>query len=281
MLLHQLHRIDLGRLDHLHLADQRVLQRIDLVALLLNASTDRLHAQLRNQRRQIALRHLLRDDLHHLRTNAVDLRGLRVASLLVLVVLLAGERDAEQTQLVTVRGRHLHVALDQSLPLLDQRTQLVAGDVHSVEESDALVSLHILHSQLDLAVTLLLVLAQITQIGLENTSLQTLGGDFQSRSTRHERLAHITHQELVRGTHIVPLLLSHGIDHLLSLTLLTDFLLRLAYNSVRAIKRVIDKQEEIDENYLPIAIIHTTKRVEYEESSNTTTCLIIYTLLYT
>ena len=229
VLLHELGHIQLGSLQHLHLADQSVLNREHLHALLLDSLTHGLVAQLGDQLRQRNLAHLLGDDFSHLSADLVHLGGLSVAGLLVLVLLLAGEGNAEQTELVAVVGGDLHVALNQSLPLLDQRAELVASDVHAVEESDALISLHVLHTKSHLTVSMLLDLVQITEVGLKDTSLESLRGDLQTGSAGHQSSAHLALLELVRSTDNVPLLLSHGIDHLLSLSLLIDLLLRLAY----------------------------------------------------
>ena len=229
VLLHELGHIQLGSLQHLHLADQSVLNREHLHALLLDSLTHGLVAQLGDQLSQRNLAHLLSDDLGHLSADLVHLRRLGVAGLLVLVLLLAGEGNAEQAELVAVVGGDLHVALNQSLPLLDQRAELVAGGVHAVEESDALITLHVLHAESHLAESEILALVQITEIGLKDTSLESLRGDLQTGSAGHQSSAHLAILELVGSTDDVPLLLSHGIDHLLSLSLLIDLLLRLAY----------------------------------------------------
>lgn len=60
-----------------------------------------------------------------------DLGGLRVRGLADLVLLLLGEADAEQAHVVAVSGLDVREALDQRVPLLDQRLQLVRGEVHA------------------------------------------------------------------------------------------------------------------------------------------------------
>ena len=64
---------------------------------------------------------------------------------------------------------------------------------------------------------------------------------------------HVALLELVGSTHHVPLLLSHGIDHLLSLSLLVDLLLRLAYTEVRIGFSI--------ENTSPIAVERSRTRI--------------------
>ena len=229
VLFHELGNIDLGSLEHLHLADQGVLHGVDAVALLLDASTNSLSGELGDQRGEIALGDFLSDDGAHLSTDGVDLRVLSVAGLLVLVGLLAGETDAEDAELVTVGGVDFNVALNESLPLLDHGAELIASDVHSVEESDALVTLNIFNTESHLAVTLFLVLVEIAEVGFKNTTLKTFGSDFKTGSTGDKSLANIAFLELVGSTDVIPFLLSHGINHLLTLTLLVNLLLGFAY----------------------------------------------------
>lgn len=233
VLLHELSEIDLGGLEHLHLTDHGVLERVDVVALLLDSSTNSLSGELGHKRSQIALGDFFSDDGAHLSTNSVDLRVLSVAGLLVLVSLLAGETDAEHTELVTVGGVDFNIALNESLPLLDHRAELITSDVHTVEESDALITLNIFHTQSHLAVALFLVGVEITEISFKDTTLQTFRSNLETRSTGDKSLADIALLELIRGTNVVPLLLSHGINNLLTLTLLADLLLGFAYIAVR------------------------------------------------
>ena len=228
VLFHELGNIDLGSLEHLHLADQGVLHGVDAVALLLDASTNGLSGELGDQRGEIALGDFLSDDGAHLSTDGVDLRVLSVAGLLVLVGLLAGETDAEDAELVTVGGVDFNVALNESLPLLNHGAELIASDVHTVEESDTLITLNIFNTESHLAVTLFLVLVEIAEVGFKNTTLKTFGSDFKTGSTGDKSLANIAFLELVGSTDVIPFLLSHGINHLLTLTLLVNLLLGFA-----------------------------------------------------
>merc|ERR1719387_3007612 len=69
-----------------------------------------------------------------------------------LVLALLGEGDGEQAQGVAVSGLDVHGGLDQGLPLLQERAQLVAGQVHAVEVAQAVATLDLLADELDLAV---------------------------------------------------------------------------------------------------------------------------------
>lgn len=59
--------------------------------------------------------------------------------------------DAEK---VPVSRAHVNLRLDQRLPLLDERAELVAGEVHPVEVGQDRGALDILAAQLHLPVTL-------------------------------------------------------------------------------------------------------------------------------
>lgn len=59
--------------------------------------------------------------------------------------------DAEK---VPVGGAHVNLRLDQRLPLLDERAELVAGEVHAVEVGQDRGALDILAAQLHLPVPL-------------------------------------------------------------------------------------------------------------------------------
>ena len=229
VLFHELSNIDLGRLEHLDLADHGVLQRIDAVAFLLDSGTNGFGGELGGKRSKIALGDFFLDDRGHLGTDSVDLGALSIASLLVLVGLLAGKSNAEDAELVTVGGVDFHVAFNESLPLLDHGAELIAGNVHTVEKSDALVTLDIFHTKLHLAIAFILVTVEIAEIGFKNTTLKTFGSDFKTGSTGDESLANIALLELVGSTDVVPFLLSHGINNLLTLTLLVNLLLGFAY----------------------------------------------------
>ena len=228
VLFHELGDINLGGLEHLDLADHGVLHGVDAVALLLDSGTNGFSRELGDQRGKIALGDFLSDDGAHLSTDGVDLGVLSVAGLLVLVGLLAGETNAEDAELVTVGGVDFNIALNESLPLLDHGAELVTGNVHTVEESDALITLDIFNAELHLAVTLFFVLVEITEIGFEDTALKTFGSNLETGSTGDKSLANIAFLELVGSTDVIPFLLSHGINHLLTLTLLVNLLLGLA-----------------------------------------------------
>ena len=62
------------------------------------------------------------------------------------------------------------------LPLLDERTELVRGEVHTVEVGEAVLALDFINSQLDLAESTVLILGEITEGDFENTTLKVVVG---------------------------------------------------------------------------------------------------------
>ena len=78
-----------------------------------------------------------------------NLLALGVAALLGLQLLLS-EADAEEPQEVSVGGLDVGVSLDEGLPLLHHRPELVRGQVHSVEVGQAVLALDILAQELEL-----------------------------------------------------------------------------------------------------------------------------------
>ena len=111
------------------------------------------------------------------------LLGLGVASLLDLLAsgggLLLREADAEHPEEEPVGGLDVGVGLDERLPLLDHGPQLVGGEVHAVKVGEAVLALHVLADQLELAEGPLgVVLAvEVGERDLVNAALETIGGD--------------------------------------------------------------------------------------------------------
>ena len=188
MKLTELVSLDLGHLQHLHLADEHVLKRVDLAALGLDLLADGLSNELGDEALKVTLGGLSGDDVPHLLADLADLGALGVAGLLHLSGPLAGEADSElksvwvrQTKanssiatydahVVAVGGLDLDVSLDESLPLADQRAQLVAGHIHAVEVGQDTLALDVLSDELHVAETLLGVLVQVTEGDIEHTA---------------------------------------------------------------------------------------------------------------
>ena len=80
---------------------------------------------------------------------------------------------------VAISGLDVAVGLDEGLPLLDHGPQLVSGQAHAVEVGEAVLALHVLADQLELAEgPLRVVLAvEIGQRNLVDAPLEAIGSD--------------------------------------------------------------------------------------------------------
>lgn len=87
-----------------------------------------------------------------------DLRAGGVGSLLDLVLSSLGEGNAEKAEEVVIGGLDDNVGLDQGLPLANERSQLVGGEVETVEVGEDVLALNLVGSELDLAECVVLVL---------------------------------------------------------------------------------------------------------------------------
>ena len=136
-LTHSLLTIELRGAEHLNLADKDVLEGEDRLAGLLDLLADVLGDELLNELLEGDGGSLAGDDGDHLLAEGADLRGLGVAGLGGLVLLLLGEANDEDADGVAVVGADINVGLNQSLPLADKRAELIGGQVHAVEVGEA------------------------------------------------------------------------------------------------------------------------------------------------
>ena len=184
MLLAEAERVELGGLQHLDLADEDVLERVDGLARLLDLLGDRLGGELADDVLQRRGRDLLADDREHAASDLAHLRRLGVRGLGDLVLAARGEPDDEHTHDVPVDGLHFHVTLDGGLPLADERAQLVDGQVHPVEGGEAVPALDVLDQEAHLAVRVVLalvflavlVLAEVSEASLDHAALEVVDG---------------------------------------------------------------------------------------------------------
>ena len=127
--------------------------------------------------------------LDHLLADGTDLRRLGVCGLLDLVGPSLGEGNAEEADKVIVSGLDGDVGLDQGLPLADERPELVRCEVHAVEVGQAVLALHFVDAELDLAERVVLILLEVGEGDLENAPLEGVVGVLQTGGTVDEGLA--------------------------------------------------------------------------------------------
>ena len=101
------------------------------------------------------------------------------------------ESNTEHSAEVSIAGFGLGESLNEGVPLLDEGTKLVSGDVQTIEVSVAIEVLDLLNLQSHLSPGELLlfvgITVQISQRYLENTTSQAISGNFyQHENTRSD-----------------------------------------------------------------------------------------------
>lgn len=145
---------------------------------------------------------------------------LGVACSLDLVVLRASKGDAEESDNVSVSCSAVHIGLNDRLLFADQTAQLVSGHVHTVEIGQAVVTLDVLHTQLNLSPRDGLVLVEVSEGNFNNTSLQSIGSNLLSLRLGDQSLSAVLDGKDGRGNELVPFFLQEGVDGLFASSLL-------------------------------------------------------------
>ena len=202
-------KVELRRLQQLHLPNVHVLQRVDPLRRLLDLAANDLGNQLAGQLRQCDRGRLALDDLGHFLADGADLGGRGVRRLLDLVGPSLGKRNRKEAQQVVVRRLDRDVRFDQGLPFSHQASQLVRGEVQAVEVCQAVFSLHLVDAQLDLAEGVVLVVLQVRERDFEDTAFEGVVGGFEAGGAVDEGFADTVGKIRVRSVFlcIVPLLL--------------------------------------------------------------------------
>lgn len=118
-----------------------VLERVDALGGLLNLASNDLGDQLGGELSKSAGRGLALDDLGHFPSDSTDLRAGSVSGLADLVGSALGETDGEEAEEVVVGRLHGDVGLDKGLPLANEGSELVRGEVKAVEVGKAVLAL--------------------------------------------------------------------------------------------------------------------------------------------
>ena len=155
---------------------------------LLNLATDNLGNELGCELCEGAARGFALDDLSHLLSDSPDLRRGSIGGLLDLVRSALSEGDGEEAEEVIVSGLDSDVGLDQGLPLSDEGSELVGCEIKTVEVSQAILSLDLIDTELDLSECVVLILLQVRQRNLENSSLQCIICVLETRGSVYKSL---------------------------------------------------------------------------------------------
>lgn len=166
-----------------------ILQGVDALGGLLDLTSNNLGDELVGELGESAGGGLALDDLGHLLANGTDLRRTSVGGLLDLVGASLGEGNGEQAEEVVVSGLHGDVGLDQGLPLADKGTELVGGEVETVEVGQAVLALDLVDAELDLAEGVVLIVLEVGEGDLEDTALEGVVGVLQTAGAVDQSLA--------------------------------------------------------------------------------------------
>lgn len=169
-----------------------VLERVDTLSGLLNLAANDLGDELRGELGKGAAGSLSLDDVGHLESNGSDLRRSGVCGLLDLVGSSLGESDGEEADEVVVGGLDGDVGLNEGLPLSHERSELVGGEVETVESGQAVLALNLVDSEAHLSEGVVLVLLEIGQRDLDDTALQGIVRVLETGRSVHEGLANTT-----------------------------------------------------------------------------------------
>ena len=113
-----------------------------------------------------------------------------VCGLLDLVGAALGESNGEQAEEVIISGLDCDIGLNQRLPLSDERSKLVGCEVETVEVGQAVLSLNLIDSELDLSERVVLILLEIRQRNLEDSALQCIICVLETSSSVNESLSY-------------------------------------------------------------------------------------------
>jgi hypothetical protein len=141
-----------------------------------------------------------------------DLRTASIGSLLNLSLALLSERDSKHTEDVSISCLDINVSLNKCLPFTDHRAELISGEIHSIEVSEAVAALDVFDAELDVAVSISLIVLEVSEGAGEDAPLEAIRGNFSSLSAGNEGLANVTGVEYTRSFDVIPVLLGEGIN---------------------------------------------------------------------
>jgi len=212
MPLHQGSDIKLGLLNNLHLTDVAILDGEDDGSFTLDLLSSGSSNQSLDKGLEVSLSGQSTHGGGHLSADGAHLGTLGVASLLELIILFLGEGYAEHADNVSVRGTGIDIGLNDGLLLLDQRAKLVTGHVHAVEVEEAVESLDILDTKLDLAVRHGLVVVEVSQGKFDDASLEAVRGDLGTLGLGDDGLSALLLGEDGGSDELVPFFFEEGVD---------------------------------------------------------------------
>ena len=137
-----------------------------------------------------------------------------ICCLLDLVRSSLGKRDGEKPQKVVIGGLYDDIGLNEGLPLAYERAELIGSEVEAVEVGQAVLALNLIHTKLDFAERMVLILLEIGERNLEYSAFQRIVCVFETSGTVDEGFP-----DAAEGFKLVKVSLRHGSVPIGSLTL--------------------------------------------------------------
>jgi len=213
--LHQCSDIKFGLLDHLDLTNVAVLDGEDARCFPLDLLSGGACNQRLDQGLEISLPSQGGHGGDHLLADGSDLRRFGITRFLQLVILFFREGNAKHAHDISIGRPSVNIALNDTLLLLDQRAKLVASHVHAMEVKKTVVPLHVLDTELHLAIAHGLVVVEVSKGELNDAALESIRSDFGSLGFGDDGLAAFFGGEDGGSNELVPLLLEEGVNCLL------------------------------------------------------------------
>ena len=152
--------------------DIHVLQRVDTPCRLLDLPSNCLWYKLLHQLLQVTARCLPCHNLEHFLPDLSNLTRLRIRRLAHLGLAAFGESDGEEAEEVTISRLDIDMSLNEGLPFAHERPELIRGEGHAMEVSEAVLILNFVDAKLNLAERLLLVLVKVAERDLNDAALE-------------------------------------------------------------------------------------------------------------
>lgn len=210
--------IELWLLEDLDLSDVDVVHRVDLLANVLDFLGNRVRDELLDELLEVAAGCFSLKDVDHLGSDNLLLCRLCVRSLSDLEFGLLGEANDEDSDDVAVRSLDVAEALNKRLPLLDERLQLVGGEIHAVEVGEEASALDVFNLQDDLLVERLVVL-EVVEADFVDPAHEAVLGELHTLGSGDNGMANVSLCEVGRGLDIIPFLFLEDVSLLVALTL--------------------------------------------------------------
>jgi len=140
---------------------------------------------------------------------------LSIAGLSLLFVSSLGESDGEDTENVSVVGLNVVLGFNGGLPFSNHRTELISGDIHTVEGSFSGGSFDFIDDELNFSPgEVVRFILKITESGFDDSSLDDFSSNLCSESFGNKGFSEWSSGKRVGSFKVKPFLSRKGIYNL-------------------------------------------------------------------